>query len=65
MKYDQSKCNKTQGSLSGAVLSAGPRKSSPKPVKETGKFHGGGRDNVANPKYSNYTDTSFSKHHKE
>lgn len=56
--------NQTQGSLSGKALSTGPRTKPSKPVNETGKFHGGGRDNTGNPKYSTYADTPFNTKHK-
>lgn len=56
--------NQTQGSVSGKVLSAGNRSKSAAPVEQTGKFHGGGRDNCANPKYSTYADTNFNTKHK-
>lgn len=49
--------NKTQGTAHGKVHQPPARKLPPKPVERTGVFHGGGRDNKANPKYSEYTDT--------
>lgn len=57
--------NKTKGKCSGQALYAGNRVASAAPSESTGKFHGGGRDNTGNPKYSTYPDTKFTIKHKD
>lgn len=51
--------NKTQGKCSGMVYQPPARKQKGIPEESTGKVHS--RKGAANPKYSTYADTPFSK----